>query len=153
MDAPYEEGICPTGNVNNNKRLFTISCIVLKNCGAVEQFKSGLENVDQILTVKENSDKMKCFLMLVHYQLILEHFLHNINVLKNGEEGSNAHKRSENLACNLEIFFTAVANGEMSGISLEDILYLFTGLREIPPFGLHKLVDIFFCDTSTAPKI
>ena len=31
-------------------------------------------------------------------------FLHNINVLKNGEEGSNAHKISENLACDLEIF-------------------------------------------------
>ena len=92
--------------------------------------------------------------MPVHYQLALEDFLHNINVLKNGEEGSNAHRTSENLACDLEIFFAAVAmNGEMNGISLEDILYLFTELRKIPPFGLHKLVDIFFCETSTAPKI
>ena len=41
----------------------------------------------------------------------------------------------------------------MNGISLEDILDLFTGLRIIPPFGIHKLVDIFFCDTSAAPKI
>ena len=78
---------CPTGNVNNNERLFTISFIVLKNYGAIEQFKSGLENVDRTLTLNENSDKMKCFLMPVHYQLTLEHFLHNINVLKNGEEG------------------------------------------------------------------
>ena len=92
--------------------------------------------------------------MPVHYQLALEDFLHNINVLKNGEEGSNAHRTSENLACDLEIFFAAVAmNGEMNGISLEDILYLFTELRKIPPFGLHKLVDIFFCETSAAPKI
>ena len=44
-------------------------------------------------------------------------------------------------------------NGEMNGISLEGILYLFTGLRKIPPFGLQKLVDFFFCDTSAAPKI
>ena len=41
----------------------------------------------------------------------------------------------------------------MNGISLEDIFYLLTGLRKIAPFELHKLVDIFFCDTSTAPKI
>ena len=46
-----------------------------------------------------------------------------------------------------------IANREINGISLEDILYLSTGLRNIPPFGLHKLVDIFFCDTSTTPKI
>ena len=41
----------------------------------------------------------------------------------------------------------------MNGISLEDILYLFTGLRKTLPFRVHKLVDIFFCDTSLAPKI
>ena len=153
LDALYKEGIYPTGNVNKNKRLLTMSFIVLKNNGAIEQFISGLGNVDRTSTLKENSDKMKRFLMPVHYQLTLEHFLHNINVLKNGEEGPNAHRISENLACDLEIFFAAVANGEMNGISLEDILYLFTSLRKIPPFGLHKLVDIFFCDTSTAPKI
>ena len=153
LDALYKEGIYPTGNVNKNKRLLTMSFIVLKNNGAIEQFISGLGNVDRTSTLKENSDKMKRFLMPVHYQLTLEHFLHNINVLKNGEEGSNAHRISENLACDLEIFFAAAANGEMNGTSLEDILYLFTALRKIPPFGLHKLVDIFFCDTSTAPKI
>ena len=41
LSALYEVGICPTGNVNKNKRLFTISFIVLKNYGAIEQFKSG----------------------------------------------------------------------------------------------------------------
>ena len=91
--------------------------------------------------------------MPVHYQLTLEHFLHNINLLKNGEEGSNAHRISENLACGLEKFFAAVAHGDMNGISLEDILYLFTGLKKTLPFRVHKLVDIFFCDTSLAPKI
>ena len=42
---------------------------------------------------------------------------------------------------------------EMNGISLEGTLYLFTGLRKIPPFGLQKPVDFLFCDTSAAPKI
>ena len=153
MDALCDEGICPTDNINKNKRLLSISFIVLKNYGAIEQFKSGLENADRTLTLKDNSGKMKYFLMPVHYQLTLEHLLHNINVLKNGKEGSNAHRILEHLACDLEIFFAAVANGEMNGISLKDVLYLFTGLRKIPPFGLHKLVDIFFCDTFTAPKI
>ena len=125
LDALYDEGICPTGNVNENKSLLTISFIVLKNYGAIEQFKSGLENVDRPLTLKDNSDKMKCFLMPVHYQLTLEHFLLNINVFKNEEKGSNAHRISENLACDLEIFFATVANGEINGISLEDILYRF----------------------------
>ena len=44
-------------------------------------------------------------------------------------------------------------NSEMNGISLEGTLYLFTGLRKIPPFGLQKPVDFLFCDTSAAPKI
>ena len=60
--------------------------------------------------------------------------------VKNGEEGSNAHGISENLACDLEIFFAEVANSEINLISLEHLLYLFTGLRKIPPFGLHKLI-------------
>ena len=60
--------------------------------------------------------------------------------VKNSVEGSNAHRISENLACNLEIFFAAVANSEINLISLERLLYLFTGLRKIPPFGLHKLI-------------
>ena len=109
MDALYEDGICPTSNVNKKKRLFTITFTVLKNYGAIEQFKCGLENVDQTLTLKENSDKMKCFLIPVHYQLTLEHLLHNSNVLKNGEEESNEHRISENLACDLEISFAVVA--------------------------------------------
>ena len=63
--------------------------------------------------------------MPVYYQLTLEHFLHNINVFKNEAKGLNAHRISENLACDLEIFFATVANGEINGISLEDILYRF----------------------------
>ena len=74
MDALYKERICPADNVNKNKRFLTISFIVLKNYEVIEQFKSGLENVDRTLTLKENSDKMKCFLMPVHDQLTLEHF-------------------------------------------------------------------------------
>ena len=91
--------------------------------------------------------------MPVRYQLTLEPFSHDINVFKNREEELNIHRISKNLACDLEIFFTAVANDEMNNISLEDILYPFTGLRKIPPLGLHKLIDVFSCDTSTAPKL
>ena len=36
LDTLYEEGICPTGNVNKNKRLLPISFIVLKNYGAIK---------------------------------------------------------------------------------------------------------------------
>ena len=46
---------------NRQCKLLTISFIVLKNYRAIEQFRIGLENVDRTLTLKENSDKMKCF--------------------------------------------------------------------------------------------
>ena len=61
LDALYEEGICPTGNVNKNKRLLTISFIVLKNYETIDQFKSGLENAVRTLTLKYNSDNEMFF--------------------------------------------------------------------------------------------
>ena len=61
LDALYEEGICPTGNVNKNKRLLTISFIVLKNYETIDQFKSGLENAVRTLTLKDNSDNEMFF--------------------------------------------------------------------------------------------
>ena len=33
LDALYEERVCPTGSVNESKRLLTISFIVMKNWG------------------------------------------------------------------------------------------------------------------------
>lgn len=69
LDVLYEERICPTGKINKSKRLLTISFIVLKNYWAVEQFRNRLENVDRALTLKENYDKMKYFLIPVNYQL------------------------------------------------------------------------------------
>ena len=62
------------------------------------------------------------------------------------------HRISENLVCDLDIFFATVANGEISSNCLED-MYLLTGVRNISPFGLYKLGDIFFCDMCTAPKL
>ena len=91
--------------------------------------------------------------MSVNFQLPLKHFLQNINVFKNGEKGSNAHGMSKILACDLEIFFPAADNGEIKGITLEDMLYLFTGLKKIPLFELHELVDDFYSVTYTAPNI
>ena len=85
--------------------------------------------------------------MSVNFQLPLKHFLQNINVFKNGEKGSNAHGMSKILACDLEIFFPAEDNGEIKGITLEDILYLFTGLKKIPPFELHEFLQCYVYST------
>ena len=70
LDALYKEGICPTGNVNKNKRLLTISFIVLKNYETIDQFKSGLENAVRTLTLKDNSDNE----MLFNACLLSAHF-------------------------------------------------------------------------------
>ena len=96
---------------------------------------------------------MKRFLSAVNDQLALEHVLQNFIPFKKAKEGLNAHRISENLASDLQMFFSAVANAEINSISLEDTLFLFKGLRKIPPFGLHKQVGVFFCYTSAALKI
>ena len=91
--------------------------------------------------------------MPVNVQLPLKHFLQNINVFKNEEKRLNAHGMSKMLVCDLKIFFSAAADGEIKAITLEDILYLFTGLKKIPPFELHELVDVFYSVTYTALNI
>ena len=42
------------------------------------------------------------------------------------------------------MFFTSVANNDNSGFGLSDLLFLFTGMERIPPFGLEKKIDIEF---------
>ena len=42
------------------------------------------------------------------------------------------------------MFFASVANIDISGFGLNDLLFLFIGIERIPPFGLEKKIDIEF---------
>ena len=152
VDALLELGISPTKNAEENKRLFKISFVALKNFGAIEQFCKGLKNVHLSFGNPKNFHVMKTFLMQSDSKVNLEDFLKIITFHKEGEEGSNSWNQTKHLACDVEIFFASVANYDVACITLSDILFLFTGLKRIPSFGLDKNIEIFFSDVEY-PKI
>ena len=154
VDALLELGIVPTKNTTENKRLFTISFVVLKIFGAIEQFCKGLKNVDSSFGDVANFKVMKTFLMPNNVKVKLEDILKVISFNKEGEEeGSNAWSITNNLACDFELFLASVANNEVDGVTLSDVLFLFTGLQRIPPFGLENNIEIFFSADLELPKI
>ena len=80
---------------------------------------------------------MNIFLAPQQHELLcqLNLFMSVIN-LKNDEE-----KHS-----NQWTVFTSVTNNDVSGFGLNHLLFLFTRMERIPPFGLEKTIDIEFAD-------
>ena len=61
-----------------------------------------------------------------------------INLKNDEEKHSNQWTVINNTAFEVELFFASVANNDIKGFGLNDLLFLFTGMERIPPFGLEK---------------
>lgn len=134
------------------KRMFAKSFILLKNYSAIEQFSRGLASISASFTRSDNLELMKVFLANNEKKLALVDFLALLNVKNEYEKGSNQWNKIQDLTCDMELFYASVANGEIGTYKLSDLLFLFTGLDRIPPFGIHKNIDIEFVEAEL-PKI
>ena len=73
-------------------------------------------------------------------------------------ENSIVKTREEDAQCNFEIFISKFANKTVyitadvyRLLTLEYILFFFTGMNKVPMFGFEKTIDIRFVDSITLP--
>ena len=135
-----------TGDIAASKKILVASFLILKICSAIEQFSKGLGSIDQAFTDIANLEYMKFFLSLEQHELTLNDFMSVINFKNDGEKHSNQWTVINNIVLEAELFFASLANNDISGFGLNDLLFLFTGTERILPFGLEKKINIEFID-------
>ena len=89
---------------------------------------------------------MKFFLSPQQHDLTLNDFMLVINFKNDEEKHSNEWTVINNIALEVEFFFASVANDDISGFGLSDLLFLFTVMERILPFGLEKKIDVEFVE-------
>ena len=127
-----------TGDIAASKKILVASFLILKNFSAIEQFSKGLGSIDQAFTDIANLEYMKFFLSPQQHEITLNDFMSVINFKNDEEKHSNQWTVINNIVLEVELFFASVANNDISGFGLNDLLFLFTGMERIPPFGLEK---------------
>eukprot|EP00794_Sanderia_malayensis_P002665 gene2665-3082_t len=141
-DPLLENDIMVTNDVNACTRLLVISHIILRNYGAIEQFAKGLQSIDEALTASENFEAMKQFLMEGKTVLTLDEFLKILEFKKDCDDNSNTGRAIADAVGDVELFIASLANNEVEGAKLSDLLYLLTGFDRVPPFGLRKKIEV-----------
>ena len=127
-----------TGDIAASKKILVTSLLILKIFSAIEQLGKGLGSIDKAFTDVANLEYMKFFLSPQQHDLMLNDFMLVINFKNDEEKHSNQWTVINNIVLEIELFFASVANNDISGFGLNDLLFLFTGMERIPPFGLEK---------------
>ena len=151
-DPLLENDIMLTSDIKPGTQLLVISHIILRNSGAIEQFAKGHPCIDGALIASENIETMKQFLMENKTVLTLEEFLKLLEFVKGCDDNSIKGRAIGNAKCDVELFIASVANNEVQGTKWSDLLYLFTGLEKVPPFSLHKNIEISFSEEESLQK-
>ena len=128
-----------TGDIAASKKILVTSFLILKIFSTIEQFSKRLGSIDQAFTDIANLEYMKFFLSLEQHELTLNDFMSVINFKNDGEKHSNQWTVINNIVLEVELFFASLANNDISGFGLNNLLFLFTGTERIPPFGLEKI--------------
>ena len=167
-DARYKHCVGPIENGNNEPFLnydiptpatildFTIVYVILKNHGAMIQFRDGLQSIDSEMKRTENYAIMKILLTYSECVIDFDQFMALLHFEMS--ENSIVKTREEDAQCNFEIFISKFANKTVyitadvyRLLTLEDILFFFTGMNKVPMFGFEKTIDIRFVDSITLP--
>ena len=112
-----------TGDIATSKKILVASFLILKSFSAIEQFSKGLESIDQAFTYVTNLEYMKFFLSPQQHDLTLNDFMSVINLKNDEEKHSNQWTVIDNTAFEVELFFASVANNDIRGFGLNDLLF------------------------------
>ena len=64
------------------------------------------------------------------------------NVKNDEEKHSNQWTVINNIALEVGLFFASVANNDISGFCLNNLLFLFTGMERTPPIWLRGILNL-----------
>ena len=115
-DDLFDMNITPTENRKECEELFTFAHVLIRNAGAIQQFKDGIKSISPILISKESFEVMKTFLLVTNERIPLEGFLGLFTFHNKSEPGSNEYIKKRNLICDLEVFLAEVYNGDVEGV-------------------------------------
>ena len=131
------------------KQLVERCWLIKRHTAAILQFRTGLDSVVPLFRKPGSKRFLRHFLVGKECtRLQFQEFRNLLHYENNELPDSNQHRVIEDLICDMELYLAAVANGEKvldeKTISLNDILFLLTGLDRIPPFGLPQKITISF---------
>ena len=149
----YEYEILPSENTERDIRVFILAYVILKNSSAIEQLTRGLGSIHKSFIARESCNLMKTFLMESKNEVSVDQFLGLIEFKRDCEPNSNEWNIIRNLECDFELFVAALANKEIPEKTLSDFLFLLTGYEKVPPFGLHKKIEVSFNQAETFANI
>ena len=151
-DNLHDMSICPSGDKDESKRLFTISFTILKHFGAINQFKMGLKCINGKLIHTDNYKIMQYFLQNKSNILTLKQFMDILKYHNDDGAGSNLHNQVADAICDFEVFLAGVSNGYYEVITLKEVLFFVASVDKIPPFGLEKKIDVRFDNNVSLPQ-
>eukprot|EP00794_Sanderia_malayensis_P002483 gene2483-2858_t len=136
--------INPVGTTEECQKLFALSYVLFKNASSIQQFKDGILSISSVLADHKYFQHLKSFFLPSNKRLSLTEFLGLLKFQNTAEKGSNDFSTINNLICDLEVYFAEVGNGDVDGVTLEQLLFLFTSCESIPLFGFDKPIEVFF---------
>eukprot|EP00794_Sanderia_malayensis_P008359 gene8359-9259_t len=143
-DDLFEMEINPVGTTEECQKLFALSYVLFKNVSSIQKFKDGIFSISPVLAAHKYFQHLKSFFLPRNKHLSLTEFLGLLKFQNTAEKGSNDFSTINNLICDLEAYFAEVGNGNVDGVTLEQLLFLFTSCESIPLFGFDKPIEVFF---------
>eukprot|EP00794_Sanderia_malayensis_P021327 gene21327-23406_t len=143
-DDLFEMEINPVGTTEECQKLFALSYVLFKNVSSIQQFKDGILSISPVLAAYKYFQHLKSFFLPRNKHLSLTEFLGLLKFQNTAEKGSNDFSTINNLICDLEVYFAEVGNENVDGVTLEQLLFLFTSCESIPLFCFDKPIEGFF---------
>lgn len=110
----------------------------------VSQFFNGLNSIGQLGNViLRNKQLFDLILGNQHPSLTKSSFM-ALYKLNHSEEGSNERIKEDTTIYCFEIFLQDLEEGEVAGLSLEDLLVFITGANCVPPLGFGNTITVDF---------
>ena len=144
FDRLYEKKIVPQSSTEENKELFALSYVLFDNESAIQQFKKGIKSITPTLLSKKHFAYLKKFFLPSLKPLSFFDFMALCKFVVTEEAGSNRERIVKGLICDIELYFCEVGNGDKPDVTLEKLLFLFTGTESVPIFGFDKPIEFFF---------
>lgn len=110
----------------------------------ISQFFDGMNEIGMFGDlVKANKFAFVSFLSGKQKKLTLHDFK-SVYKVQNSESGSNDKAREDSTIYCFELFLQDLEEGEISELTLEDLLVFITGSDHIPPLGFEQAITIYF---------
>ena len=112
----------------------------------ISQFFQGLNSIGNLGDMITGNKMLFCLILGNQHQRLTKALFMSLYELHRSEVGSNKREREDSTIYCFEVFLQDLEEGEVAGLTLEDLLVFITAADCVPPLGFHKLITIDFYD-------